>query len=205
MKILLAAFVSFGLMLQAAAPVPRPATPFKITEPSGQQVDITSFKGKVVLCQFLFTWCPHCQNTAKMLTKLQNEFGPKGLQIIGIAFNDTPSEGAPAADAKETAKFQANNAGFPVGYVKKADAMKYLGISVMESFAVPQIMIIDRNGIIQNQDLPKPTPELQTESFLRPLLTKLLDQKAGSGGGGAAKKADTPVSEKGKTAAKSKT
>src|ERR1700710_729890 len=106
MKILLAALCSFGMMLQAAAPVPRPATPFKMTEPSGQQVDITSFKGKVVLVQFLFTWCPHCQATAKMLTKLQNEFGPKGLQIIGVAFNDTPSEGAPAADGPETAKFK---------------------------------------------------------------------------------------------------
>ena len=45
---------------------------------------VSSLKGKVVVIQFLFTWCPHCQATAQWLSKMKAELGPKGLEVIGV-------------------------------------------------------------------------------------------------------------------------
>src|SRR5258708_38539247 len=72
----------------AKPPVPRPAKEFTIVEPSGKQTLLSSYKGKVVLMQFLYTTCPHCRAAARTYTKLQKELGPRGLQVLGVAFND---------------------------------------------------------------------------------------------------------------------
>ena len=53
--------ITLGLTAQAAAPVPGPAKEFTVATPQGQQILISSLKGKVVVIQFLFTWCPHCR------------------------------------------------------------------------------------------------------------------------------------------------
>ena len=60
---------TLGLPAQAAAPVPRPAKEFTVATPQGQQILLSSLKGKVVVVQFLFTWCPHCQAFSKVLTQ----------------------------------------------------------------------------------------------------------------------------------------
>ncbi|MEP7354287.1 MAG: TlpA disulfide reductase family protein [Acidobacteriota bacterium] len=193
MKILITALMSCGLLLQAASPVPRPAGPYKITEPSGQQLDINSFKGKVCLVQFLFTWCPHCAATAEKFTTLQNELGPKGLQVIGVAFNDEDDSRGKKADGPELARFKLAHAGFPVGYVSRTSVLKYLGFSVMDRLSVPLVMIIDRNGIVQYQDNPTPSADSQNLTFLREKLGKLLDAKADPKMGASAKASPSKV------------
>ena len=34
---------------------------------------------------FILTSCSHCQMTVKVLSKLQNEYGPRGLQVLASA------------------------------------------------------------------------------------------------------------------------
>ena len=52
--------------------------------------------------------------------------------------------------------------------------MGYLGYSIMERLAVPQVMIIDRKGRVRAQSEPEGSAELQQPETLRPLLEKLL-------------------------------
>ena len=78
MKLIVGLLFTLGLTLQAAAPVPRPAPEFKVHEPSGKDTMVSSLKGKVVVIQFLFTWCPHCQATAQWLSKMKAELGQIG-------------------------------------------------------------------------------------------------------------------------------
>ena len=40
----------------------------------------------------------------------------------------------------------ANNVTFPVGVASRETVLGYLGISVMSRFAVPQVLVVDRNG-----------------------------------------------------------
>src|SRR6185503_7578268 len=111
------------------------------------------YLGKVCVIQFLFTTCPHCQALSRVLTRLQTELGPKGVQMLGVAFDD----GATATTANNYVR--QFNIGFPVGFAARDTATGYLGISVMDRLSVPQVMIIDKKGVVRAQSEPSGTPE----------------------------------------------
>jgi thiol-disulfide isomerase/thioredoxin len=56
---------------------------------SGQSVDITRFKGKVLLVNFWATWCAPCVREIPSLLSLQDQFGIKNLQLILINYGET--------------------------------------------------------------------------------------------------------------------
>lgn len=56
---------------------------------SGRSVDITRFKGKVLLVNFWATWCAPCVREIPSLLSLQDQFGIKNLQLILINYGET--------------------------------------------------------------------------------------------------------------------
>ena len=175
-----AAFIALGVSAFATPPTPRPAKEFDFVTPSGQHILLSSLKGKVVIVQGLLTTCPHCQAYSQLLTKMQQEYGARGFQAMGIAYDvDGP-----------TAQSYVNtyHVGFPVGYASRDAMLSFLGHSVLERLTVPQIVIIDRKGVIQTQSAAEGTPELQQEQNVRQWIEKLLGP-ATSKAAPAAKKA----------------
>ena len=169
-SILLAlAIPAFGI-----PPVPRPTKEFTFVDPSGQQVLLSSLKGKVVLVQFLFTWCPHCQAFSKMLTTMQKDMTPKGVQFFGVAFDDN------IVGSAATMYKQKYEVGFPIAFAEREQVLSYLGLSVMERMAVPQIVIIDKEGRIRAQSQPLGSAELQNDVNLRKWLPALAAEKPGA-------------------------
>jgi peroxiredoxin len=167
---LLGLALAFGLAAFAAAPVPRQAADFKLVDASGKETTLAAQKGKVVVIQFLYTWCPHCQATARWLSTMQKELGPKGVQVFGVAFND-------GVAAKDVADFK-QNATFPVSISPKEPVLKFLGLSVMDGFGVPQLVVIDKKGVVQAQTKPRPAAgEIVEEPIMRTLVNKLLAEK----------------------------
>ena len=158
--------------LLAKPPVPRPPKEITIETPSGKLRLPRAYRGKVVVMQFLYTTCPHCQATARLNSKLQQELGSRGLQVVGIAFNEE-AETTSAVIRDFTAS---NNLNFPVGAASREAVIAYLGISIMERFVVPQIVILDRNGVIRAQSEFMGSAELQDETYLRHFLCELLDE-----------------------------
>jgi hypothetical protein len=67
---------------------------------------------------------------------------------------------------------------FPVGFAARDSVLTYLGISITERFVVPQIVLIDKRGVIRLQSPPLGDANLQDEKFLRAKIEELL-------GGGA--------------------
>lgn len=156
----------------ATPPVPRKTPEFTIMDPSGKQTLISSYKGKVLVLPFMFTTCPHCQAYAKVLTKIQNDYASKGVQVLGTVFND-------ANGAMATQFVKEFGVGFPVGYANRDAVISYLGISVMERWVVPQVVVIDRKGnIVAQSDATQGSPQLQEEASLRAFLDKLLKESA---------------------------
>jgi peroxiredoxin len=177
-----AAFFAFAFSAMATLPLPRKAPELTITEPSGKQMLLSSYKGKVVVVEFLFTTCSHCQAEAQMLTKLQKELGPKGLQVLGFGFNDN-------AKVLVDGFVQENKVGYPVGAGSQDTVMSYLGYSVMDRYNVPQVVVIDRKGMIRAQSGVQGDPNLQDETYMRNLLQGLLKEGAAtSAAPGSAKK-----------------
>ena len=163
------AFVALGVSALAIPPVPRKSPEFAIIEASGKQTLLTTLKGKVVVFALMYTTCPHCQREAVMLTKLQAEMGPRGLQVIGTTFDDSN----PAKVASFVKQF---GIGFPVGYSSADTVMSFLGLSVMDRYVVPQVAVIDKKGMIRAQSEATGTPNLQDEGYLRTLIESLLKE-----------------------------
>jgi peroxiredoxin len=168
----LAIAMSAGAPLFAAPPVPRPAHEFTIVQPSGKQSLLSSYRGDVVLVQFLYTTCSHCQAAARTYSKLQTELGSQGFRVLGVAFNPEVQGRPEVVD-----NFVKSNAlGFPVGTASIDTVLSYLGVSIADRFMVPQIMIVDREGMIRAQSDTAGSAELQDETFLRPFLSSLLKE-----------------------------
>lgn len=168
--LLTAALALTATVYGATSQVGKPARELTIVESTGKQTLLTSLKGKPVLIQFLYTSCTHCQALSKELSKLQTEFGSK-VQFVGIAFDE-----ATAAKAGAYSKTFATT--FPVGYASRDTVQGYLGLSVMDRFVVPQVMIIDKKGVVRAQSDPMGTAQLQDPTYLRKFLNELASEGA---------------------------
>jgi len=54
----------------------------------GHTISLRSLRGKVVLLNFWATWCGPCQTEMPVFDSWQREYGPRGLQVIGISMDD---------------------------------------------------------------------------------------------------------------------
>src|SRR5271155_3373963 len=79
--------VCLGATALGGQPAHRKAAEFTIALPSGKGLQLSSYRGKVVLVQFLYTTCPHCRDAARLYGKLQAELGSQGFEVVGVAFN----------------------------------------------------------------------------------------------------------------------
>jgi thiol-disulfide isomerase/thioredoxin len=154
----------------AAQTLPRPVIDFPITVSGGKKLTPTQYKGKVVVVEILLTTCPHCQSSARLLSKLSKEYGPKGLEIVGAAIN-------PDADVPGFIKM--TGATFPVGTAPRENVLGFLEQSVMRpNLMMPQLVIVDRKGMVRAQFAGNDPFFQAEEANLRALLDKLVGEGA---------------------------
>jgi thiol-disulfide isomerase/thioredoxin len=120
---------------------------------------ISSLKGKVVLVNYWATWCGPCRLEIPGFIKLQNEYGPKGLQIVGLSIDTKSTE--------QVAKFvRDSHINYPV-FVADQDAARKWG----EFEAIPMTFLLDAQGkkIWQHEGFASADV---FESQIKPLLPK---------------------------------
>jgi len=66
------------------------APDFSLPQLNGQSLQLSAYRGKVVLLDFWATWCTPCREEIPHLVELQNKHRDQGLQIIGISMDDSP-------------------------------------------------------------------------------------------------------------------
>jgi hypothetical protein len=157
-----------------AGSIPRKSPDFIINEPSGKQLLLSSFKGKVVMVEFFFLRSASCLNVAQTMNRLNADLGPRGFQPIAIAFP------APQSDANGPLVGQMVGAlklTYPVGHTNKEDVDQYLSRGAGEMLRIPQVVIIDRAGMIRVQTGGHDgNLKLENESYLRATLEPLLNE-----------------------------
>jgi len=57
--------------------------------PDGKSVELSSLRGKAVLINFWATYCGPCKIEMPWLDELQKKYGPQGLEILGVAMDDS--------------------------------------------------------------------------------------------------------------------
>jgi thiol-disulfide isomerase/thioredoxin len=160
----------FNLQAQAP-PVLRHSPEFVVKFVDGNQMLLSSLKGKVVALLFVHTTCPHCQRTSQVFTRLTQEYGQRGFQAVDVAFNTMAN-----VYVKDFVKDY--GIGYPVGFSPPEDVLNYLGFSIMERYVVPQIVWIDRQGNIRSQTPPMGDEKLLQESYWRNMIETLLKEPA---------------------------
>ncbi len=95
--------------------------------------------GKVQIVNFWATWCPPCKREIPALMALQEQYGDKGLQIIGIAIDNEQR-------AKDYAIEHNINYAILLGKSDATDISEMLG---NDMGILPYTVIIDRQGKIQ--------------------------------------------------------
>jgi thiol-disulfide isomerase/thioredoxin len=111
----------------------KPAPSFVRDSLAGQPVDLSAYRGKVVLLNFWATWCAPCQLEMPRFAAWQKQYGPQGLQIIGVSMDDEPD-----GVRKLASKLRIN---YPVVMGDEQIGALYGGI-----LGLPVTFLIDRQG-----------------------------------------------------------
>lgn len=177
LRVLLLVSALFATNLAAAPPsVPRKSPEFLISEPSGNAVLLSSLRGKVVAIEFLFLQSNHCTRVAKMLNELNQEMGARGFQALGVVFDPPNVPESHGELIRPAVNFF--HLTYPVGYAHKADVDTFLDRKPQEILNIPQIVIIDRDGMIRAvSGGTGGDPHLEDEASLHALIEELLNQK----------------------------
>lgn len=156
----LIAFLACSLALMAQGPVPRPAPELKI----GTQT-LSAWRGRVVLLAFISTQCGHCQAASRVFEQLSHEFSGK-IQVAEVAaFGETSDVPAFVKRFGLT---------FPAGTGTSDAAHDFLGIARGMRLGTPQVVVIDRGGVIRAQSERLGSPILQTYDYLHDLLKAVM-------------------------------
>jgi peroxiredoxin len=114
----------------------KPAPEFSLESLDGKTVRLADFRGKAVLLNFWATWCQPCKIEMPWFEQLQKQYGPDGLQVVGIAMDDASKE-----DIARFAKDMGVN--YPILLGKESVGDAYGGVQFL-----PSTFFIDREGKI---------------------------------------------------------
>jgi thiol-disulfide isomerase/thioredoxin len=111
------------------------APDFALQDLQGKQVKLSDFRGKAVLLNFWATWCGPCKVEMPWFVELQKQYGPQGLEIVGVALDDSGKD--------SIAKF-AKEMGVNYTILQGQDAVG----DAYGAIGLPTSFFIDRSGKI---------------------------------------------------------
>jgi len=74
--------------LAAIHPLGKPLIPFSLPDLDNVTHSISEWQGKVMVINFWATWCAPCLEEIPMFVTMQETYGGRGLQIIGVAIDE---------------------------------------------------------------------------------------------------------------------
>ena len=109
-----------------------------VSAETGKPLDLTAYKGKVVLVDFWASWCAPCRKSFPWLNEMQNKYGSKGLVILGVNVDEN------SADAQRFLK--ENPAIFKLVYDPQGQHASFYDLPGM-----PTTLMFDRTGKLSHK------------------------------------------------------
>ncbi len=171
----LAALTLLTTAMPAAPILPRPSPDFAINLGQGKQVRISQYKGKIVVVAFILTYCSHCQKVVGVLSKMQNDYGARGLQVLASATEDMAAAALPGFLRQYAPPF-------PVGVNTTNEFIAYMQHAPMLQLYMPGLVFIDKDGVIREQYEGRDTflEESSVEKNIRAKVEEMLRPAAGT-------------------------
>jgi thiol-disulfide isomerase/thioredoxin len=102
----------------------------------GKRARLADYQGKVVVLDFYATWCQPCRQSIPRLIALQNKYGSKDLQIVGL------NVGGPDDRIKVSNFARELGVQYPLGFPDKAMTDLFLS----DNQTIPQTFVFGRDG-----------------------------------------------------------
>ncbi|HYO62378.1 MAG TPA: TlpA disulfide reductase family protein [Pyrinomonadaceae bacterium] len=103
----------------------------------GSTLRLADYKGKVVVLDMWATWCGPCRDEIPHLIALGREFGPKGVEVIGLTTEDPTTDAPKVKDFVNKFKID-----YKIGWVEGDMAVALAN----GRNAIPQTFVITRDG-----------------------------------------------------------
>jgi thiol-disulfide isomerase/thioredoxin len=114
------------------------APDFALQDLDGKTVQLSDFKGNVIIIDFWATWCGPCRRGIPDFVELQNEYGEDNLTILGVNVDQ--------GDLSIVPKFaESYKINYPVLYSNMDIIRKYGPIN-----SIPLAFIVDREGYVRD-------------------------------------------------------
>ncbi len=110
---------------------------YQLTDLDGNPIRLDQLRGKVVWLNFWASWCPPCQQETPILRELDERYGDRGLEIVGISVQ----EASPADVAEYAARYEL---GYTIGFDASGHVLRTYKVG-----ALPTQVFIDTDGRIQ--------------------------------------------------------
>lgn len=152
--------VGLGLALWDRQPADGSALlALSLPDTDGAPQSLSQWRGKVMVVNFWATWCGPCREEMPEFVRAQREFGPKGLQFVGIAVDQRDK-------VVQFAKELDLNYPALIGGYEAMDAAKLLGDRLA---GLPFTVVLDRQGRVVHTQLGPLKP-----AMLRSIVSDLL-------------------------------
>lgn len=150
------AFAFGNVALAAKANEKAPA--ISLPDGSGKTVNLSDFRGQVVMVNFWASWCEPCRTEMPLIEDLYQKFKKIGFTVLAVNVDEDPANGK---------KFLKDvPVSFPVVYDSKNKVIQNYGVQAM-----PSTYMVDRKGTIRDVHRGyKPGDEAAYEEYIRKLL-----------------------------------
>lgn len=112
-----------------------PAPNFTLPDLSGNALQLSTLKGKVVLVNFWATWCAPCRKEMPSLNRLWEKLTPHGVQVIAV------DVGEQASEVRAFLTELAEPLGFPIVFDQTMQVVTQWRIK-----GLPTTVLIDKRG-----------------------------------------------------------
>lgn len=174
--------VVFGVAMAGTAvalEVGDAAPPLKIAKwVKGEAVDLKDGVGKkIYVVEFWATWCTPCKAAMPHLTKLQERYRDKGVEIVGVSIDGESTVGS----VPQFVRFMGDRIGYALGIDADGQTQKaYMeGVGVR---GIPHSFVVDRSGKLvwhsHPDELDRVLGELTSGKFDRDKAKEILAERA---------------------------
>jgi len=115
------------------------APEFQLPSLDGRTVNLSSYRGKVVMVHFWATWCPPCVEEIPTLERLYRAYFGRGLEILAVSVD----EGGAGAVGQF---MQKNRFALPVLLNSDQSVSRAYG-----TFKFPETYLVDREGVVRRK------------------------------------------------------
>jgi peroxiredoxin len=142
----MAIFLVFLMVLPVWGQHPAPevdhvAPDFTLPDLEGNQISLSTYKGRVVLLNFWATWCPPCRLEMPTMEKAYRKYRDKGFEVVAVSVDAGP---------KSSVKSFLRELGLSFQVLLDPD-MEIL--RAYRGFSLPMTVVIDRQGVIRSREL----------------------------------------------------